>query len=311
MLLSLVLSLTTSQVQVIAVITVPDTVIRQSPLCRRRKCVDGTAIHQYLFADGMLVGQDFQGFQAAPMKGWPEALVPQWKDGVKACREVAGPPPWKDGVAMSTASSCAKRLSERLWGAWLTHQKAERVAVFSAVYDDTSVTLTVLASEFPSTSRVWIEEKAPLDKADAALGRLAAAAESLSGQREPWVSPPPPDQTGAPVFASKKVVSTAVAGVKSCDAAPASLRFAAPGAVGESVAARWSASVKGKAPARECTVAESSHQEDMMGAMLSVATVKVTCGDTMAVAESAADAPNAIEVTSANVVKKLAAQWCP
>jgi len=39
--------------------------------------------------------------------------------------------------------------------------------------------------------------------------------------------------------------------------------------------------------------------------------VKATCGDAMVTIESSADAANAIDLASANVVKKLAARWCP
>jgi hypothetical protein len=305
MLLPLLVSLTTSQVLVIAGVDVPVASVLASDACKTRTCIDGSSIYNGLFPGSPGFTPRFEGLRAAPIAGWPTELNGAWVDGLAACREEAGGES-SSGPTLVIASECGERLAWRLWADWLSHQKATHVAVFRSGGNLMKPTVTLWWSEFPSKTRTTLSAPSPRRERDAQLLKLLADAEAQKGARAAWVLPPPPEEPIVVTFAVPTVVKTPVKDARSCDAAPLALRFSSPGVITESVAARWVASVKGKAAPRACAFTQRLRQ----GGSTKFVTLVVSCHDAAAMFEIDTEAPTAVVDASGQLVKQLAARWC-
>ncbi|PZR06654.1 MAG: hypothetical protein DI536_29495 [Archangium gephyra] len=311
MLLSAVVTLLSSQLQVYVASGVSADAIRASELCAKTKCLDGTAVHDRFFPrSSLLPGWDFDGFTAGPMDGWPKPLDEKWRSTTAKCRAIAGPPPWKSSE-QSAALACGERASTELWAAWLAHQKATQVAVFETTRSGKGELLVVHAYAFPASEARVSEASLSESSLAQALKVLAPRALKLEGLPEKFVLSATEDAKAgvAGAFAGEAVVSTPVTGVKACDSAPSLLEVSGSDPLAKSVSTRWSASKIGKAPGRSCTLSETMRDERGI-VQVTVVTATLSCGEVSVAGELATAAKNPVDVLSAKLVKQLATRLC-
>lgn len=294
MILSAVVTLLTSQLQVYVASGVTADSIRASELCSKTQCLDGTAIHDKFFPASQLRGWDFDGFTAGPIDGWPKALDDAWRATTAKCRAVTGPQPWKPNTQLA-AGACGEHASKELWSAWLAHSKATQVAVFKVSRSERGEALSVRSYKFPATEARLAEVSLADNTLEQALKQLAVTAANVSGTAESLVLPP---RDESKTQFTGEVVSTAVAGVKRCDGAPSLLEVSGADPLAKSVSTRWSASKVGKAQGRSCTLSVTK------------TTATLTCGEVVVSSEVGALAKNSVESLSGKLVKSLADRLC-
>lgn len=281
----------------------------------KKGCFDASVGYAYLMLSQGFLAQDFSTFTEPPPGWWPASRAEVWNSSLAHCANLVGPPPWKEKAAM--ANACAQRLSSFLWNTWLTELKATKVIIVD-VSKDAAKKTTHLHTEgysFPVSEAVVGVADVPDDAVVARVRELTTAARELKGPRKPFVlvtefiAP----TNGVSPFSGEPVVKSAVAGVKSCDAAPASLLVKANGPVADSVMARWAASQPGKGPVQTCTLSETAHDESFGGSTMTVVGVVLTCDKRSVSTEigkaSAARAP--VDAVSERLVKSLAQKFCP
>lgn len=308
MILSAVVTLLSSQLQVYVASGVTADQLRASELCTKTQCLDGTAVHERFFTGSTMGAWDFDTFNAGPMEGWPKSLDDTWRAATAKCRAIAGPPPWKGNVA--TVSSCADRTARELWGAWLAHHKATQVAVFSKSRNDKGDVLRVRSYTFPANEARIAEVPLAMSTLDEALKQLAPKAAKVAGLPDQFELPPKEEaKSFVGSFAGEAAVTSAVSGVKTCDLAPSLIEVVGSDPLAKSIATRWAASKVGTAQGRKCTLSETTREE--RGLMkLTVVTATLVCGDVAVASELATMAKNPVDTLSGNLVKMLSQRLC-
>lgn len=309
MILSAVVTLLSSQVQVYVVDGVQPNVVERSEYCAKAKCLDGSDVYRQFFPSiGVVRTTDFQAFTAGPFKGWPTSLDGKWRELVAKCRALAGPPPWKTTAVQ--AIGCAEETANELWGAWLSEQKATRVAIFSTTKKETKWVVSLTAFEFPATKRVRDEVVLDDAKSEAAVMKLAKRAQSLESATEAYVFPPKTEAAGVvSAFNEQPVATGAVPGVRTCEGAPGLLEVSGLEPLAKSVSTRWAASKIGGGAGRKCTLSETRRNESAVMPM-TVITATLTCGETSVATELATIAKTPVENMSAKLVKSLSERLC-
>lgn len=277
--------------------------------------VNGTELYEYLFGVGLMLGQDFDGFTAAPRKDWPAPLAATWRDGLAHCNAIAGPPPWKS--TRPAAMACGSRLSTFLWQRFAQHHGARNVTVVwtTAVGGKKSVRVSGETWRPGEAMAIAVEEFVSEADLKPALDRVVKALVERTGTTQPRevIDELVSKQSGVDPFAGEPVVDAAVPGLKSCAALPASLTVAPESVLAKSLGQRWASSVKGAGAAQKCELSLSQHDEESMMGPMTVTAATVKCGDVTGAAE-AAKAPAAktsqVDRLSAGLVKSLVQRWC-
>lgn len=265
---------------------------------------------------GVLDFQDFTGFTMAPSRAWPKALEAAWVDGVAHCRQVSGPPPWRESTRLTEARCCGQRLGRLLWEKLLAEQGFTDVYVLRSEGKET-VTVTGTRAAVRGDEQWVVTREGPQadgPRLTAEVVRALVAKEGAPKPRQriealytplavdPWTAAAPPESP--------------VRGMKTCAQLPSALSVTPASATAKHLAARWQATVKGAAPALACTLRFSEHREpDAENQLVDgpVVTTLLTCGDT-AVATDLLRAPlppKALDTVTARLVTRLAARLCP
>jgi len=277
-----------------------------------------------LFHTGLLF-EDFDGFNRAPPKGWPEELAPAWTEAMAYCRGTLGPPPWKGSNAPLI---CSQRITEFLWQKYFAFTHADRVffvnGFFDAGLDTDEVTGTTFTPGENVEHFILLKGHAKdfpghLDQAISALMKpdllqrqprvVAAALPALNADQKAKATAP------RDPFAGRKASSEPVKLAKECDAMPVSLSVTPASVVGAALESRWMASAKGRAPTASCTLDLTTHEEAMGPPLPSTVTVvgaTVTCGTATASAEAMQQSlgRNPVDLMTERLLTGLAKSFC-
>lgn len=285
-----------------------------------RTLVDGAALHGYLFGDGgsvIGIGQDFQAFGAAPVSAWPRELASKWTSALAHCRDLAGPPPWKE--TLPAARACGLRLSNYLWQVYLEHVGAERVFELWGAVDKKEKRAQVEGVRYAAgaaESRVLQARVAPeaLGAELASVARRLVAGEGAARPRELVRELAQAPALGDP-FSGEAVDRSPVKLKRTCAAMPKALTITPASVVAQAVAARWSATGGGAADSASCTLAFTEHEENepLLGGTVRVVAAILKCGAASAsteLARSPLAKISPVTVLSERLVRGLAERFC-
>lgn len=276
--------------------------------------IDASALHEYLLRPtGLLPMQDFEGFTAAPIKGWPPELDVTWKKNLAHCHDLAGDPPFKE---LGAAMACANRLSVFLWQQFAAQQKATRVFELDVSVDERRSRARVGGSVWEPSSRdqLFFDEGGTLAQLDQTMEKVLKALIEKKGvtQARNVVSELASSFLGDP-FAKDAKITTAISFPKTCAALPTQLTVTPAGPLADSIVARWKpGGARGSAQA--CTLSFSEHTEDseVAGPVVVVGTL-LTCSSTIVSAE-VAKSPflkrTGVDLVSEKLVSGLAMKLC-
>ena len=275
--------------------------------------LDASALHEYLLrTEGLMPMQDFDGFTAAPVKEWPAASADIWNKGLAHCLKLVGPPPW--GSNMGSALACANRLSVYLWQQYAALQKAARVFEVDVSVDERRGNARVRGSVWEPNSRdqLFLDEGGKLANLPKTMDLVLSALIQKKGatQARNVVGELESAGLGDPFSGSAKV-TTPVTFPKTCAKLPASITVTPPGAIADSLMARWTpAGATG--PVADCKLTFSEHTESTAMGPMAIVTTLLTCSSTIVASElaktAAARAP--VDVISERLVQGLATKLC-
>lgn len=269
------------------------------------KRVDGSAVYSYLLGrrDSVLDFQDFGGFAAEPVAGWPAGLGQVWKDGLSHCRGLAGPPPWRD--TMPQALFCAKRLSRFLWQRYVHSLKADRVFELDVGEERTLSRVEGRTWQPGMTQQTRVVERVPKAEEPAAVKQVAG--ELVAGRGETAalevIDALASNRLSDPWSNQKPVGSVKLK--KSCPELPKKLEVKSPGPVAESLTRGW-APEGATGAALTCTLGFNQHDEGPMR----IYNAELTCGALTVATETADVALKPVELTATKLADALAARLC-
>ncbi|MFO0598357.1 MAG: hypothetical protein U0228_23835 [Myxococcaceae bacterium] len=272
--------------------------------------VDGVGVYQYLFdPPGVLPLQDFEGFTAKPLGGWPVTLNKAWSAGLTACANLVGPPPWKDTLA--TAVSCGNRLSLHLWQRFAAASKATQVLEVDVV--------KLKETEAEVRGRLWVigqprqrslTQKVAPEAVGGAVLEVVTELLGNGGTEGPRAEVEMLGPAVADSWVGKEPSSAAAVKLKtSCAALPAKLEVEGGGALGKSLVARWSPEGASGA-ALKCSLTFNEQTEQTEVGALRVITNTLTCGKTVVAVQLANIAPKPMDGLSEKLSQALAARLC-
>lgn len=274
--------------------------------------LDATPLHEYLLrTEGLLPMQDFEGFSAAPVKEWPAAAADVWTRGVAHCRELVGPPPFRE---LGAALGCANRLSAYLWQNYAAQQKATRVFEIDVSIDERKGKARVRGAVWEPSSRdqIFLDEGGTLAQLPQTMDRVLTALIQKKGATEARnvVSEIASATVGDP-FSAEKKVTTPLTLKKTCPALPARLTVTPRSVLAQSLVARWTPA-EAKGPELACTLTFSEHTE-RVGAPVAIVTTLLTCSSSIVSTEIAkvpTGSTSPVEVVSERLLQGLAPKLC-
>lgn len=289
-----------------------DAAVKSAP---GRTFVDASGLYEYLLApSGLFDFQDFEGFTAAPVAGWPNGLNDVWRTGLASCAEVAGPPPWRESLPGSRC--CGRRLGRFLWDRYLASLKATRVLVVERHESPTRDIVVRGTRWIPDAPDELVVEKTSPPGSAGLVAEVMAGLLATEGPLTPRATvntlftPEPAD-----LWARGEPPTAPLVLKKRCDTLPKELAFDAQTATAKALGSRWAAAARGTGPSLKCSLRYSSHAELPEGLLGSptVVTTVLRCGETTVATELATVAlpgTTPLEVVSKRLAEALVARLC-
>ncbi len=278
----------------------------------RGECFDHSDAYRLLFLNpvpGAALAEP-----TAPPKAWPREAVDDLATVQKAC----------EGLKRPENVRCYERGGFFLWYRLLSLRHVKRLVEVTWYRLNDQFDVTVTAGTVGEATAVRVTSHVPASRFAEKLEPLIRDALAAKGSTTPtlWltsmaqVAPSEAGRAPTPAADAPGPVTTPIANLPVCPAAPASLEIADPGTLGGSVMARWQASHIGTGPRAQCTLAESTHIENGGLFPIKVLRAVLTCAKNVVTSEAMVGASgmvtaNGVEVGSKKLVTALAKLYCP